>query len=206
MRKLFLQLQGYEQIDEVYAEWELVQYNVQGEVISSVEYSIYYIFYNSKKDKYTMLTGGFRPFHNNMHTELASMINFLNKKPVHEKLQFWRNSQDYFIQKSKLDDLIKQGYDMDLMSPPQEENKAEMLNKVRVVRIELNQYKEHLDKIQQDDPKLIKTMQDFKKNVLQKKERLDIWQDLGNVIITSEGCYFSIYNKNLRFDEGPIEE
>jgi hypothetical protein len=205
MRKLLLKLQGYVQIDEVNAEWEILQYNLDGEAVSDVDYSKYYIFYNPRKDHYDMIVGGFRPFKNLMHTELRSILNFINTKPAASKIKFWENSQDYFIQKANLEKMIQESYEVDMESkqPEQkepEQNNTDMMNRVRVVRADLTNYKDNLDKMRSKDQRLINTMQEYKKNVLQKNPTVDIWEDYGNVIITSEGCYFSTYHKYLDFN------
>jgi hypothetical protein len=203
MRKLLLKLQGYVQIDEVNAEWEILQYNLSGEAISDVDYSTYYIFYNEKKDHYDMTVGGFRPYKNELHKELRSILNFINMKPTTSKNKFWNNSQDYFIQKASLDKLIEESYEVDIKKepePPVDNSNLEMLNRVRVVRAELQNYKDKLDLMKSKDQKLINTMQEYKKNVLSKNPTVDIWEDYGNVIITSEGCYFTTYHKYLDFN------
>jgi hypothetical protein len=81
-----------------------------------------------------------------------------------------------------------------------EQNNTDMMNRVRVVRADLTNYKDNLDKMRSKDQRLINTMQEYKKNVLQKNPTVDIWEDYGNVIITSEGCYFSTYHKYLDFN------
>lgn len=201
MKRLILKLQGYKLIDVVSGEWTHSYLNIEGEEIFYVDYSYYEIYYNSKKDKYKMLLKGYKPYTHFLHMELNAIIDFVNMKPSTAKINFTKTSQDYFFQRTQLFQLIEDGLDN-----PYETTYNDVGEQVRILRMDLEHYKNHLDKIRKEDSKLVRKMQEYKEEVLIKRGEIDIWQDLGNVIVTSEGCYFTAYNRDLRQSDGSDEE
>lgn len=198
MRKLIFRLQGYRLIDIVPAEWELVHINMKGEEYIMVEYAHYEVYYNDKKDKYKIHLKGMRPYAHSLYRELNKIIDALNSKT--EGHDFKGNSQDYFNLMTGTTENWQEGAMM---------GAAAINEGISVLRMELALYQEHMDKIKNDDARLIAQMQHYKTTVVMKKVGLDIWEDLGNVIVTSEGCYFSAYNTLLKFnedDQGEDEE
>lgn len=193
MKKLLLLLRGYKQIDEVEAEWTHNHIDLNGEDLSLVDYATYMIFYNSRKDKYEMLHKGFRPFNHFMYTELMAIIEFINRKPEDSVFRFFNTPRDYFVQRGVLFQMIEGDFTVDFNQVYQPED-----TKTRIMRVKLTHYKEILDSIKSEDSKLIQKMQEYKQQVLLTTQGLDIWQDLGNVIITSEGCYYSMYNEEKK--------
>ena len=195
MKKLMLALQGYKQIDEMEGEWSHIYVDINGEDVCLLDYATYQIFYNARKDKYKMLIKGFKPFHHFLYTELISIIDFLNLKPVESQFKFFHSYNDYFVQRNILLKAIEGELTIEF------NNVSEASTKINIMRLKLTNYKEVLDTIKSEDPKLIQKMQEYKKQVLLKTTGLDIWQDIGNVIITSEGCYYSVYNEEKKNEE-----
>lgn len=189
MKELLLKLKGYTLIDVFRGEWTHIFYNTSGEEISFIDYSIYKIFYNRKKDKYEITLSGFNPMEHVMYEELMNILNFINIKPEIENFEFTNSSQDYFSQKTQLV-MLMNNIDMDYsqnVSDP---------NTVVVLRMKLENIETHLPQIKKEDERLIKIMQEFKAKNLVKKN-LEIYDDFGNVIVTSEGCYFTAYNSQI---------
>ena len=189
MKELLLKLKGYTLIDVFRGEWTHIFDNTSGEEISFIDYSIYKIFYNRKKDKYEITLSGFNPMEHVMYEELMNILNFINIKPEIENFEFTNSSQDYFSQKTQLVMLmnnIDMEYSQNVSDP----------NTVVVLRMKLENIETHLPQIKKEDERLIKIMQEFKaKNIV--KKNLEIYDDFGNVIVTSEGCYFTAYNSQI---------
>lgn len=198
MKKLLLQLQGYKLIDIVAGEWSHIFLDVEGNDITFVDYAYYHIFYNPKKDKYKFLLSGFRPYMHCMYGEMNSIIDFINMKPDGAQIHFTKTSQDFFFQKNELFKMVDNNLEISINTV----NGSETDNQVRVLRMDLEHYKNFLESINIDDAKLIKVMQTYKKEVLAKRTDIEIYQDLGNVVITSEGCYFTAYNKHIQHKDG----
>jgi hypothetical protein len=205
MKKLLLQLQGYKLIDIVAGEWSHLFLDVEGSDITFIDYSYYHVFYHPKKDKYKFSLSGFRPMMHCMYGELNSIIDFINMKPEGAQINFTKTSQDYFFQKNELFKMVDSNLEININTI---NNNSESDNQVRVLRMDLEHYKNFLESITIDDAKLVKVMQTYKKEVLAKKTEIEIYQDLGNVVITSEGCYFTAYNKYIQPKDGsePNEE
>lgn len=198
MKKLLLQLQGYKLIDIVAGEWSHIFLDVEGGDITFVDYSYYHVYYNPKKDKYKFTLSGFRPYMHCMYGELNSIIDFINMKPEGAQINFTKTSQDFFFQKNELFKLVDNNLEININTV----NSTENDNQIRVLRMDLEHYKGFLETINIDDAKLIKVMQTYKKEVLAKRTEVEIYQDLGNVVITSEGCYFTAYNKHIQHKDG----
>ena len=107
---ILLALRGYKLIDEISALWKVQYKNMSGKDVTFVEYSIYKIFYNEKRDLYKMTIHGFKPIKHYLHGELSLIIDFLNNKPENDFFDFTESIQDYYIQKENLMNLINTKY------------------------------------------------------------------------------------------------
>ena len=190
MKKLLLAIQGYKLIDEISGMWKIQYKNMSGKDIVMVEYSKFWIYYNEKKDLYKMVRGGFKPFQHFLNGELMIMLDFINMKPENDYIGFSETVQDYFTQKESLFHVMSTGFGEVKATPENSE--------LIILRFELNQDKEYIMSMREDDQLMGKILQDFKKSGLLSKG-IEIYEEHNNILITSDGYYVcthkSIFNK-----------
>ena len=177
---ILLALRGYKLIDEISALWKVQYKNMSGKDVTLVEYSIYKIFYNERRDLYKMTIHGFKPIKHYLHGELSLIIDFLNNKPENDYFDFYESIQDYFIQKENLMNLINTKYG-EIKTTNTESN-------LIILRFELNSDREFIMSLRNDDPTMGSNLKSFKNSDLLPKD-IEIYEEFNNVLITSEGYY-----------------
>ena len=177
---ILLALRGYKLIDEISALWKVQYKNMSGKDVTLVEYSIYKIFYNERRDLYKMTIHGFKPIKHYLHGELSLIIDFLNSKPENEFFDFYESIQDYFIQKENLMNLINTKYG-EIKTTNTDSN-------LIILRFELNSDREFIMSLRNDDPTMGSNLKSFKNSDLLPKD-IEIYEEFNNVLITSEGYY-----------------
>ena len=177
---ILLALRGYKLIDEISALWKVQYKNMSGKDVTFVEYSIYKIFYNERRDLYKMTIHGFKPIKHYLHGELSLIIDFLNNKPENDFFDFTESIQDYYIQKENLMNLINTKYG--------EIKTSDEDSSLIILRFDLNTDREFIMSLRNEDQSMGSNLKSFKNTELSSKN-IEIYEEFNNILITSDGYY-----------------
>lgn len=182
INKLFLWIRGYKRIDQIKGLWSLSHADISGKLILFAEYSVYDIYYNERRDWYKMTKSGFNPTNHTLHRELLMTLEFLNYKPKNPYYVFSENMSDYFIQRDEI--INSMNYDFSDVNEVGQTEDTELV----ILRFELTNDKSYILKMKDNTPDKVKAIQAYKQTLL-KKEGLEIYEEVDNILITSEGYY-----------------
>ena len=195
MKKLWYKLLGYREIDYIVGEREETSFVGDKEFLMCT-YSNYTILIKDKLGKFKVITSGVRPKEHVLYSELSRIVNDLS---LSSKTDRRSTIRDYFIAKDMMtsfEDSIA-----DFFAPQKGGTSFPIKRKISILKRPLDNYKDTLSYIIQDDKLLIQTMEEYKVKTLLPNEDIDIWEDYGNVIVTSDGCYFTLYDDQFSIDE-----
>lgn len=71
-----------------------------------------------------------------------------------------------------------------------------MKDKIIIISCELKHAKNHILVERNDDPALIRAMNEFSKGL--KKNNIEIWEQHDNIIIAEDGYYLAIYPDRIK--------
>ena len=195
MKKTPLTQRGYKKIDQISGLWKHTYVNMQGKEVVLADYAYYDIFYNEDDDIYEVEMRGFRPQQHYLNGEVVMMINFLNTKPENDFIIFSRSSTDYFLQKESLINFITAGFG--------EVKEVKEEPDLVVLKFGLEQDKEFIMTLRINNPIMTQVIQNFKKSL---KDVVEIYEELDNILITSDGYFVCTEKSNMkkinRDDEG----
>lgn len=185
MKKILYWLQGYKKIDEIAGLWQVSFKEFQGNETRFADYSIYSIYYNSKKDMYKLQMSGFRPMKHFLNTELRILIEYLNHKENEEDTLFYNTVEDYFTEKDNLFMLLS--------TPLGKVGSTNYDNNLMIIKFELDQNKEYIMQLRNSDVNMVKTIKSLKNSDVIPKGT-EIYEELDNILITSDGYYVCTTN------------
>lgn len=201
MKKLILKLRGYTLIDEIAGLWKLSYQTFEGNNVYTADYAIYQVYYNKKKDHYSMVSGGFRPIKHFLSGDLQCMVDFLNTKPENIYTEFSHSVNDYFTQKDALLELM----DMQYQQVDAEKTNVELI----ILRYELDQNRDDVMELRDSAPIMKQVLQNYKKSNLL-PNNTEIYEEFDNIIVTSEGYFVCTHKENInkisREDGNPDSE
>ena len=198
-------MKGYKLLTTIVGEWELICYE-KGLPKSYFEYAKYHIYYNSKKDKYNIEAKGLKNKLHPTYTNLCKIIETINNHS--EPAVYLGTPVDFFTrweklqqeqEKETIEDFFFDFKQDETLNP----NKPEPY---KILKIPLDNYQSHLEQIRIKDKRLIEGIQKYKKEFLDKNPTIDIWEELDNVVVTSEGCYFTMYDSQIILEDDEKNE
>lgn len=197
MNRLINFLQGYVIVDSIVALWRL-QHQVGDRQVSLAEYSKYVIYYNERLDKYRLCLGGFRPMRHMLYSDMKYLIDFLNNKPESEIFNY--TVRDYFDQKDTLFSMLEM--EMSVGEVIEDEENSELV----VIKFELKQNRDFIMRLRDSDELKVEVIKKFKKsNYLPKN--VEVYEELDNILVTSEGYFVCIEKEFLsKIEDDEAEE
>ena len=186
IKKLILFLKGYKKIDELSGLWKHSYQNPNGKDTSIMSYSVYAIYYNEKKDKYKLILSGFEPHKHYLNTNLNILIDSLNFKI--DEINYTETTQDYFVEKSVILNHV--------MSNFNEVKTYGDDDSIIVLKFDLQNNKSYIMGFKDENPTLKEIVLSFKDSDLFPKTA-EIYEEIDNIIITSEGYFIATEKKNL---------
>ena len=204
MKYFIEKLLGYQHLSTIVGEWEEVAYLGTREVVT-YEYAKFKVFYSEKKERYKVSTSGYKPELHPYYPILSRVIEQLNTRSIpyfylQNTLDFHNLWSETLEKESGLKNFFQDNFNPE--SIPKEAPDG-----INILKLGLDNYKDALDYIVNTKEDLIRSMQKYKNSTLTPNPSIDVWQDLGNVIITSDGCYFTAYSSQLKInDDEPKSE
>lgn len=151
-----------------------------------MSYSVYAIYYNEKKDKYKLILSGFEPHKHYLNTNLNILIDSLNFKI--DEINYTETTQDYFVEKSVILNHV--------MSNFNEVKTYGDDDSIIVLKFDLQNNKSYIMGFKDENPTLKEIVLSFKDSDLFPKTA-EIYEEIDNIIITSEGYFIATEKKNL---------